>query len=1082
MTGWTFVRRGLVYFRSSYAGVLAGAVLGALVLLGALFAGASVEATLREAAEARVGRADFLFTGGDRFFREALAETGEAAPVLLLKGQATAQGSGRGSGGVQVLGVDDRFWTLAPEPGSAQEPGSRQVAINEKFAKELGVGPGETVILRFQKPGLFSRDAPMSGEAEEPLVMRGEVSAVLGREAYGEFQLEATQLPVATVFVPLSRLQELIEQPERVNALLIGKGGKDELSADLREAMRLEDYGLKLVAVPSGGSEDTGWTEIRSERIFLDRHVGDVVRAEFPSAQPVLTYLATTIAANGHKTPYSMVGAVDHAAAPFLPEEDLGAEGIVLNSWEAEDLGAGVGDAVRVSYFRVEDGNQLVEDSAGFVVKGIVPLEGLAADKAWMPDFPGMAEADDSSEWSPGLPLDLTRIRDKDETYWDDHKGVPKAFISYERGRDLWSNRWGETTALRVPVGSATGEELRERLLQHLDPEEIGLVVRDFRSAGLAAATSPTDIGMLFLSMSFFLIVAAAALVALLFRFNVELRNHESGLLAAVGVSPRKVMRWRMWEALVVVVVGAVLAVPLAIGYSVGILRFLETIWNADREEAFFTFHVNPVTAATGLAGFILFMMFGVWLVARKQSRRQASLRLEAGTEEEATASSGRSLVAAAVCAALGFFTLGAGGAIGPQGAFFTAGFLFLVAGLFFYRWRLGATGAASLDVPQLARLNAARRPARSLAVTGILASGVFLVVAVAAFRKDTTDDWAAKDSGTGGYALWVETAGPVNRVGDGAEEIDYFELGDGQEVVGAVLPFRRGPGDDASCFNLNTVKRPRLLATDTAALAERGAFGIRKVAEGLDPSWSVLQEGETLRAFVDETTLMWVLKLPVGARITYEDEFGNPFEVEIAGTLADSVFQGHFVVDEQRFLQRYPSQGGYGLFLAEARAPVEEARAAVQKSLADRGVEVGTTVGRLEAFHGVENTYIAIFHVLGGLGVILGAAGLGLVTVRNLAERRYEFAVLRTVGLPKAVLRQLVFREIGQYLRWGLGIGMLAAVVAILPNMRQVSPLSALAWVGCLVVLVAANAWFWSWVGYRRMIGRVGVQQDGIL
>ena len=36
-------------------------------------------------------------------------------------------------------------------------------------------------------------------------------------------------------------------------------------------------------------------------------------------------------------------------------------------------------------------------------------------------------------------------------------------------------------------------------------------------------------------------------------------------------------------------------------------------------------------------------------------------------------------------------------------------------------------------------------------------------------------------------------------------------------------------------------------------------------------------------------------------------------------------------------------------------------------------------TTDRLAAFHSVENTYISIFNVLGGLGVILGAAGLGL-------------------------------------------------------------------------------------------------------
>jgi ABC-type antimicrobial peptide transport system permease subunit len=793
----------------------------------------------------------------------------------------------------------------------------------------------------------------------------------------------------------------------------------------------------------------------------------------------VLTYLATTIAANGKETPYSMVGAVDRAAAPFLPE-DLGDEGIVLNSWEAEDLEAGVGDEVRVDYYRVETGNRLVEASAVFTVRGVVPLEGLAADRTWMPDFPGMADAEDSDDWSPGLPLDLTRIRDKDEDYWDTYKGTPKGFISAAAGRALWSNRWGEATALRVPTAVADRATIERVLLEKLQPREVGLVVRDFREAGMSAANSPVDIGQLFLSMSFFLIVAAVVLVAMLFRFNVELRNKESGLLAAVGVSPRKIMRWRMWEALVVVVAGSAVALPLAMAYSAGILRFIETIWNSEGDGRFFVFRVNPATVIVGLVVFILLMMLGVWLVARKQAKRGVSLRLEAGTEEMNTGSSAKSLIGSVVCLVLGFAAMGAGGVMGTQGAFFTAGFLLLLAGLFLYRWKLGKVTLKSLTASGLSQLNAARRPSRSLAVTGIMASGVFLVVAVAAFRKDTSDDWTKKDGGTGGYALWVETAGPINRVGDGAEAIDYFELGDDQEVVGAVLPFRKGAGDDASCFNLNTVTRPRLLATNTGELAERGSFGIKSVAEGLDASWSVLKDGEALRAFVDETTLMWVLKAKVGARLTYEDEFGNPFDVEIAGTLADSVFQGNFVVDEDRFLERFPSQGGYSLFLAEVTGDVEVAKAEVQKSLSDRGAEVASTTARLKAFHEVENTYIAIFHVLGGLGVILGAAGLGLVTARNLAERRYEFAVLKTVGIPGEVMRGMIFREVGQFLRWGLGIGMVAAVVAIIPNLSLVNPAVALGWVISLVVLVALNAWFWSWLGYRKNIEKVsGAQRE---
>jgi ABC-type antimicrobial peptide transport system permease subunit len=100
---------------------------------------------------------------------------------------------------------------------------------------------------------------------------------------------------------------------------------------------------------------------------------------------------------------------------------------------------------------------------------------------------------------------------------------------------------------------------------------------------------------------------------------------------------------------------------------------------------------------------------------------------------------------------------------------------------------------------------------------------------------------------------------------------------------------------------------------------------------------------------------------------------------------------------------------------------------------------------------------------------VIVGSAGLGLLTARNLLDRRYEFAILHTVGVPRDVTRRVVLLETGQFIRWGLGIGLVAAMVAILPALSGGGGMRSLAWIGLLVALIAGNAWFWSWLGLRR-------------
>jgi len=1075
MTARSFILRGLRHYRSAYLGVLLGAALGAMVLLGAMFAGDSVKFTLEQIAMERSGRISHVLAGGENFFRAELADDLKqfAAPVLQLRSQVDTA-AGRSTGQVNLFGVDARFWDLSAQPRPAAVIDARSWAINRELARTLDLAVGDTLTIRLGKPGLMSRDAPLSGEPEELVTLRGTVGSIRADDAMGRFSLEATQLAAPAIFLPIETLAGAIERPGSANLLLFPASWSDaaRTAADLRKFATLADYGLSLKDIPLSGA-----VEIRTDRIFLPPAIEGKLRARFPQASPVVTYLANTIAANGKQTPYSMVTGADPGTVAFLPA-DLASDEIVLNSWEAEDLAAKPGDIVTVSYFTLGTGNRLVEKSSTFKVRGIVALEGAAADKLWMPDFPGIAEADNSTDWTPGLPLDLSRIRDKDETYWDDHRGTPKAFIPYAAAREMWSNRWGAATSLRMP---APADDLEEEILAALEPADAGLLVRDVAAESRAAAASPVDIASLFLSMSFFLIVSAVALTAMLFRFNVEQRNHESGLLAALGISPRKILHWRLMEGLVVVTFGSLIGAGLAFAYTRGLLLFLESIWSRGGDRLF-RFHADPASIGGGLAGFVILMMATIWLVTRRQAKRSASLRLESATEEPPPQGKSRARWVATGAALVGIAALAAAKALGPQGAFFLAGFAFLVTGLAVYLMVLNRSrnqGGVGLDAARLATLNAARRPTRSLVVVGSLAAGLFLVVSVTAFQKHGGSDWLERASGTGGFSFWIETTIPVHRSAADDSTADILKLGPERQRLGEILPFRVGTGNDASCFNLNSVSHPRLLATDTTALATRGSFTLKATAPGVAPTWASLGQGDpgVLRAFVDETTLLWVLKKKLGERIDYTDEQGATFPVEIAGTLDGSIFQGSMIVDEQRFLARYPGTGGYQLFLADSPADPAATRKLLQKSLTDLGATVTTTAERLSAFHSVENTYISIFNVLGGLGVILGAAGLGLVTARNLAERRNEFSQLHQLGIPRKILRTLVIRETRQAILWAVGIGILAAAISILPALPATNLLTTLGWIALLAIMFLTTAAGCAWIAMRKSAPFANVQ-----
>jgi hypothetical protein len=82
---WGFIWKGIRYYRSAYWGVLAGAAVGAMVLLGALMAGDSVQQSLSKSAELRTGKVAKIFSGGERFFRADLAMRNGGSALIMVR-------------------------------------------------------------------------------------------------------------------------------------------------------------------------------------------------------------------------------------------------------------------------------------------------------------------------------------------------------------------------------------------------------------------------------------------------------------------------------------------------------------------------------------------------------------------------------------------------------------------------------------------------------------------------------------------------------------------------------------------------------------------------------------------------------------------------------------------------------------------------------------------------------------------------------------------------------------------------------------------------------------------------------------
>ena len=1058
------IRSSLRFYAKSHLGTLLGVMVASAILVGALAIGDCVRESLRDLALTRIGKTTFALASADRFFRSALADDLQpAASILQLPGTAATPDDSARANHVQILGVDEHFWNLA-QNSITEKISPDSVVLNTALARQLSVKPGETVILHVQKPSLLSQEAPISPREDVSTGLRLTVSAVVTDAEFGRFGLQANQASPLSAFVPLAWLQAKVDQPGRAN-LLLTAGPEPEL----KKHWTLADAGLEWRDVPDG-------LELRSGRVFIDPVI---VEASGPGHELVLTYFVNELRHGQKTTPYSMVTA---AGSPLVPS-DLADNEMIISPWLAEDLQANPGDEVQLSYFVLGSSHRLEEKTNTFKVRGIAPVEGPTADRTLMPDFPGIAKAEKTENWDAGFTIDMKKIRPKDEHYWKEFRGTPKAFITLAAGRAMWGNRFGDVTAIRFPAGTSR-QTVESEMLAKLDPKTLGLTFLPVREQALAASSQSEDFGGLFIGFSFFLVVAALILLAMLFHFGLERRATEMGLLLAVGWRPKQVRRLLILEGVALAAAGSVLGVAGGILYARAILWGLTTLWRAAVAESPLQFHVTAQTLVIGCVSGILVSTLVIALAVRSQSKRSARELLNQGSELELAPGVTKrrrswadwiavvSGLGAVACVAVPL----AQHNTSDVESFFSAGALLLIffvaLAAVWFRNLVKPAAARPLTLWNLGVRGCTRRRNRSVAIIALLASGAFLITAVEANKLDATRDSGKRSSGTGGFAFIGESSLPIVQDLNSKAGREFFALDQNSLKDAAVVPLRVHDGDDASCLNLNRAQTPRLLGVIPEELDTRSAFTFSDVGHSSSGGrpWLLLENGgEEIPAVGDEATITWALHKKIGDAVNYTDEHGRPFKVRLVGSVANSILQGSLIIAETNFVKRFPGEAGYRMFLVDA--PPSEAAAvsaALTRGLRDRGLELTSAAARLNAFNAVQNTYLDTFQVLGGLGLLLGSAGLGVVVLRNVLERRGELAVLAAVGFKARTLRQLVVTEHAVLQVLGLSLGLGAAVLALLPVLlspsAQISYLSLAATLG----LVFLSGLFWTWAAAR--------------
>ena len=1028
----TFITQNLRRYKRYYLLIALAVALANTIITGSLFVGDSVRYTLVSRVDERLGNALTLITSGTGFMDEALADMpalkGSAATVFFTNGFVSHSLALQP---VSVWGVDSSIESIAAQGFVVPDVG--EVVINRKTANELSLNAGDDIVVRLPSASMIPSGSLFVTD-NYTTSLRLRIKAIVDSRQSGNLNLRNEQSLPFNLFINRQELLYEMDMEGKCNIIMLNRNlSDDELSKSWLPS-------LSGITVENRGS----YQEVVSEAVFLDKNLVSRLNERFPNTNHLFSYLVNDISATSKletSIPYSFVTAIDRFGGIELTGNDM-----ILSDYAALRLSASIGDTVTLAFYVSAELKVLSEEKRPFVVRDIMPLQVFHADGRLSAEFPGLYDVDNCADWDSDLPIEMERITQEDEDYWDLWRTTPKALIAYSEAASLWSNNYGVATALRI----SSDEEVA--LSEILSSADAGITLVLPRETGLAAARGGVDFKSLFLSLAFFVIAAALLLATIPLGGMMHDRRKELLLLQALGYTTKRIHKILVNELAIMTVVATVTGMITAVIYNILVLFALGNIWKGAVHTENFIASIEPASLIIGSIISLSICFATVWLSLRRilkiNAVQNSKFKIKF-VEGSALRNSKLKIWLPVFLLVLMHILIFANFAFAQSPVLYMAtGLIALLASITGYTNIVSRWASKPFNKKSIVYKNLKYRIRNGLVSVAALTCGVFVVFSVGLNRKSFSDS-SSLMSGTGGFTLWGENSVPLYHSLSTTEGRTRFGLSGLPEKT-EIIQLYRNSGDDASCLNLNKAPQPTVIGVDVERLA-KASFTF---AETKIDVWSELKQkqGEFYPVIADQTVLQWGLMKSVGDTITYINRKGEPVILQFIGGLDNSIFQGNLLIDKEFFAEIWGEDGSELMLVKTTESSKHDVKQMLSHALANYGLQLEFCNERLKEFNSVIDSYLTIFLMLGGLGLLIGLFGMLLIIKRGLLDRAGEVSTLLAIGFKIDTIKKQLFRESMTVPVYAIAAGTIAALLAVTSAIPAVSMFT---WITMLIIIV---------------------------
>jgi ABC-type antimicrobial peptide transport system permease subunit len=581
----------------------------------------------------------------------------EIEPTLMLPIVLHNNISGRTTSRAMLYGLDPTISSKIGQfhwnDGSSDRTGmpleDGKIVLNSKAAKELDAYRHQDIYIGLDSPAL-RKETMFTEPGIDHVNMT--ISQIVDNDGLGRLQFNVQDVQPA-VYMTLKTLRDVLKVGNKMNAILValkdgvdGDRAMERINASLTASLTASDMHLRVAAFPESGGVPAH-VRVTSDRVFFDK--GKIYNPDILTFIPQWqdhSYLSTYFVdalrlrhQNGteDRISYSTITGFDpelDSKYGIFTQNGTGAKikgdlkpgEIGITNWTAMELGAHVGDIITVNWSIMDDHLDLIKHSGNFTVVWIVDMVGKANDAGLMPDFPGIGGIGSCFKWDPPFPMDLSSIQPKDEAYWKQFKGIPKAYIVLADAEAMWGNDQGNLTMVKVP-NETTVQGMTARLDQIANSATVGMSIVPIRDQLVSSASAMDIFLQMFLAFGTITIAAAILFVASTFRMMMDGRRSELGMLRSIGISRNKIMKDLLAEGMVYATIAGVIGLTIGWITTGALVVGLDTVWSSVVggqqviAQAFVPTHIMPGSVALSLGVGYLLSLILLIILARSASR-----------------------------------------------------------------------------------------------------------------------------------------------------------------------------------------------------------------------------------------------------------------------------------------------------------------------------------------------------------------------------------------------------------------------------------------------------------------------------